>query len=66
MVVTNDDRLYEIMLLRSHGWSRDLPKDAQNRLRKEYKIDEFRNYILFITLALILDQPTYRLFADHS
>ena len=48
MVVTNDDRLYEIMLsLRSHGWSRDLPKDAQNRLRKEYKIDEFRNLYTF-------------------
>ena len=48
MVTTNDYELYNIMLsIRSHGWARDLNKNFQNKLKKEYKVDEFRNLYTF-------------------
>lgn len=48
MVVTDDTKLYQIMLsLRSHGWSRDLAVTEMRRLQSEYNIDKFRNYYTF-------------------
>jgi CDP-6-deoxy-D-xylo-4-hexulose-3-dehydrase len=39
---TNDDDLYHAMLMmRSHGWGRDLPEQLQTNLRATYDCDEF-------------------------
>ena len=39
---TNDEDFYHLLLMmRSHGWDRDLPKEKQEELRKKYKISEF-------------------------
>ena len=41
-VSTDDFQLYELLLsLRSHGWDRDLSKDTQKKLQKEWNISEF-------------------------
>jgi CDP-6-deoxy-D-xylo-4-hexulose-3-dehydrase len=48
MVVTNDFKLYNVMLsIRSHGWSRDIDKNIKNNLQKKYKVDEFKNLYTF-------------------
>jgi CDP-6-deoxy-D-xylo-4-hexulose-3-dehydrase len=48
MVVTDDEELYELMLsIRSHGWSRDLSIDTQERLRGEWQVDDFSNFYTF-------------------
>ncbi len=42
MICTNDKKMYELLLmLRSHGWDRDLSLSTQNRLRKKYNINDF-------------------------
>lgn len=39
---TSDDELYEAMIMmRSHGWSRDLSKERQKELQEEHKVSEF-------------------------
>jgi CDP-6-deoxy-D-xylo-4-hexulose-3-dehydrase len=39
---TNDEDFYHLLLMmRSHGWDRDLPKEKQEELRKKYKVSEF-------------------------
>lgn len=41
-VNTNDEKLYHMLLMmRSHGWDRDLPKWKQTELRKKYKCNNF-------------------------
>ena len=41
-ISTDDEKLYELMVsLRSHGWDRDLKKDTQIELQKEWNISEF-------------------------
>jgi len=48
MVVTNDFKLYNVMLsIRSHGWSRDIDLKIKNNLQKKYKVDEFKNLYTF-------------------
>jgi CDP-6-deoxy-D-xylo-4-hexulose-3-dehydrase len=48
MISTDDEELYHILLsIRSHGWDRDLPKEKQESLRKQYKIDDFRSLYTF-------------------
>ena len=48
MVSTNDNKLKNIMLsVRSHGWGRDLDLSETSRLRKKFKIDDFRNLYTF-------------------
>jgi CDP-6-deoxy-D-xylo-4-hexulose-3-dehydrase len=38
----NDSELYHLLLmLRSHGWDRDLPKNVQKTFRSDYELDEF-------------------------
>ena len=42
MVCTNDKEVYNLLkMLRSHGWDRDLDKDAQKKLRDKWGIDDF-------------------------
>jgi len=39
---TNDEDFYHLLLMmRSHGWDRDLPKEKQLELRTKYKSDDF-------------------------
>jgi len=41
-ISTDDFQLYELLLsLRSHGWDRDLNKDTQEKLQKEWNVSEF-------------------------
>jgi|TARA_R110000782_G_scaffold37676_3_gene88991 CDP-6-deoxy-D-xylo-4-hexulose-3-dehydrase len=45
---TDDDDLYHLLLMmRSHGWDRDLPKDKQKELRDKYKCTEFNSLYNF-------------------
>jgi CDP-6-deoxy-D-xylo-4-hexulose-3-dehydrase len=44
MVCTNNRELYEILLmLRSHGWDRDISSSSQKKLRNKYKVSDFRS-----------------------
>lgn len=39
---TNDENFYHyLLMMRSHGWDRDLPSKKQKELRKKYKVSEF-------------------------
>lgn len=39
---TNDEEFYHLLLMmRSHGWDRDLPKDVQRKLRTKYQSSDF-------------------------
>lgn len=39
---TDDEDFYHLLLMmRSHGWDRDLPKEKQEELRDKYKVDDF-------------------------
>jgi CDP-6-deoxy-D-xylo-4-hexulose-3-dehydrase len=39
---TDDEDFYHLLLMmRSHGWDRDLPKEKQKKLREKYKVSEF-------------------------
>ena len=45
---TNDEDLYHLLLMmRSHGWDRDLPKQKQKQLRDKYKCDDFNSLYNF-------------------
>ena len=45
---TNDeDFYYSLLMMRSHGWDRDLPKTIQNKLRNENDITEFDSLYTF-------------------
>lgn len=42
MICTNDKAVYDMLKqLRSHGWDRDLDKNRQEELRKEWAVDDF-------------------------
>lgn len=48
IVCTNDRELYNILLsIRSHGWGRDIEKDYMEEWKRDYDIDEFRNFYTF-------------------
>ena len=48
MVVTNDEKLYNLMLsIRSHGWGRDVSKEYHDAWAKEYNIDDIRDLYTF-------------------
>jgi CDP-4-dehydro-6-deoxyglucose reductase, E1 len=45
---TNDeDFYYALLMMRSHGWDRDLPKDVQEKLRTENNVSEFDSLYTF-------------------
>lgn len=47
-ICTNNEKLYELgLMIRSHGWSRDLSINRQDELRKKYNINEFENLYTF-------------------
>ena len=43
----DEDFYYSLLMMRSHGWDRDLPKRIQNKLRNENKISEFDSLYTF-------------------
>lgn len=48
MVCTNDSNFYDTLLMvRSHGWTRDLSRDKQIQLQSEWNIDDFNNLYTF-------------------
>ena len=48
MVCTNDSDLFDILLMiRSHGWSRDLSRDKQKALQSEWNVNDFNNLYTF-------------------
>jgi CDP-6-deoxy-D-xylo-4-hexulose-3-dehydrase len=48
MVNTSDPELYDMLLmLRSHGWGKDLNKKSYDRLIKKYEIDDFHKPFAF-------------------
>lgn len=47
-ITTSDDKLYSVMLsIRSHGWSRDVPEIDRQAWKKEFQIDDFREFYSF-------------------
>lgn len=54
-VCTDEQWLYELLLMiRSHGWSRDLPSEKRKELREENNIDEFDELYTFYKPGLNL------------
>ena len=50
---TDDEELYHLLLMmRSHGWDRDLPKEAQTKLRKEFNSNDFDSLYNFYVPGL--------------
>ena len=48
LISTNDEELYHMMLMmRSHGWDRDLPEHKQKELREKYNSDYFESLYNF-------------------
>jgi len=48
MVNTGDKELYEMLLmLRSHGWAKDLSKESSDKLMTKYEIDDFHSPFTF-------------------
>jgi hypothetical protein len=48
MVCTNDSELFDILLMiRSHGWSRDLSSQKQKELQAEWNVNDFNNLYTF-------------------
>jgi len=48
MVNTDDPELYDMLLmLRSHGWGKDLKKESYDRLVRKYGIDDFHKPFAF-------------------
>ena len=45
---TDDEDFYHLLvMMRSHGWDRDLPEQKRNELRKKYKQNEFESLYTF-------------------
>ncbi len=48
MVCTDDIEVYDMLLMvRAHGWSRDIEEEKQDELRKKYNINHFYNKYTF-------------------
>lgn len=58
MVCTNDEKLYEMLIMvRSHGWNRNLSEETKDALRKKHKVDKFHDGYTFYAPAYNL-RPT--------
>jgi|TARA_R110000744_G_scaffold61456_1_gene126896 CDP-6-deoxy-D-xylo-4-hexulose-3-dehydrase len=50
---TDNEELYHLLLMiRSHGWDRDLPKEAQTKLRKKFNSNDFDSLYNFYVPGL--------------
>jgi CDP-6-deoxy-D-xylo-4-hexulose-3-dehydrase len=53
MICTNDYGVYnKLLMLRSHGWTRDLDNNEQSRLKQEWNISDFENLYTMYELGL--------------
>jgi CDP-6-deoxy-D-xylo-4-hexulose-3-dehydrase len=43
----DEDFYYSLLMMRSHGWDRDLPNEIQEKLRKENNVSEFDSLYTF-------------------
>jgi CDP-6-deoxy-D-xylo-4-hexulose-3-dehydrase len=43
----NEDLYYALVMMRSHGWARDLPEHKQTELKEKYKLTQFDNLYNF-------------------
>lgn len=60
---TNDDNLYySLLMLRSHGWDRDLPQDVQTNLRELNDVDEFKSLYTFYSPGFNLRSTDFQAF----
>ena len=67
MVITDDDELSSVMKsVRSHGWSRDLPKELMKALQIRHKVDEFRNLYTFYWEGFNLRSTDLQAFIGRS
>jgi CDP-4-dehydro-6-deoxyglucose reductase, E1 len=50
MVCTNDDDIwYDLLMLRAHGWGRDLPADVEEKMAKKYgRMDFNRRFSFYV------------------
>lgn len=52
MICTDDEKLHEMLLMvRAHGWDRNLPPAKQNLWRRKFNVDEFYAKYTFFALA---------------
>lgn len=52
MICTDDDELHDMLIMvRAHGWDRNLAHDKQQELRLRHKIDNFYDQYTFYDLA---------------
>ena len=55
LINTDDEEFYHLLLMmRSHGWDRDLPKTKQDKLREKYNSSEFDSLYNFYVPGLNL------------
>lgn len=58
MICTDDKELYEMLLMvRAHGWTREVGKEKSESLKKDYLISEFYNKYTFYYLGFNI-RPT--------
>jgi len=58
VVCTNDEQLYyHLLMLRSHGWLKDLPTSEADRIMQKYGIDPFHSPFVFAVSGFNL-RPT--------
>ncbi len=49
ILCTNDEELYyALLMLRSHGWLRDLPEAKRSKIMEQYNVDPFHNPFTFV------------------
>ncbi len=52
IVCTDEKEIYDMLIMvRAHGWSRNLEKEKQDELKRIHNIDEFFNLYTFYTLG---------------
>jgi CDP-6-deoxy-D-xylo-4-hexulose-3-dehydrase len=52
IVCTDDEKLHDMLLIvRTHGWDRNLSPDKQSSIRKKHKVDDFFSRYTFYDLA---------------
>ncbi|MFA6273106.1 MAG: DegT/DnrJ/EryC1/StrS family aminotransferase [Candidatus Paceibacterota bacterium] len=52
MIVTDDEELYhQLMMVRAHGWSRNLPISQRVNLKKKHQVEDFFDWYTFYDLA---------------
>lgn len=55
LVSTNNKKFYDaLLMLRSHGWSKDLDQETHNQLVRKYDVDDFHSPFVFYELGFNL------------